>query len=291
MTRIAFIGLGKMGKPMAANLAKAGYEVAGYDLVEELRESAGQAGISTAPSASAAVEGADVLITMLPTGKHVLAVLQDVVPAMSEKSLLIDCSTIDVQSARAAHGLASKAGLESVDAPVSGGTKGATAATLTFMCGAIGDAFGRATPVLEKMGQKIIPCGGWGAGQAAKICNNMVLGINMVAVAEAFVLGERLGLTHQAIFDVISTSSGASRVLTTACPVPGVVPASAANHGFKPGFTAALMSKDLQLSQAAAAVASVRTPLGEAAAGLYGAFVAAGHDAEDFSGIINFLRP
>jgi 3-hydroxyisobutyrate dehydrogenase len=291
MTRVAFIGLGKMGKPMATNLAKAGYEVAGYDLVEELRESAGQAGIGIASSATKAVEDADVLITMLPTGKHVLAVLQDLMPAMRRKSLLIDCSTIDVQSARAAHELASRAALESVDAPVSGGTKGATAATLTFMCGAAGDALARATPVLEKMGQKIVPCGGWGAGQAAKICNNMVLGINMVAVAEAFVLGERLGLTHQAIFDVISTSSGASLVLTTACPVPGVVPTSAANHGFKPGFTAALMSKDLQLSQAAAAVASVRTPLGEAAAGLYGAFVAAGHDAEDFSSIINYLRP
>jgi 3-hydroxyisobutyrate dehydrogenase len=291
MTRIAFIGLGKMGRPMAANLARAGYEVAGFDLVEELRESAGQAGIGIAASASAAVEGADVLITMLPTGKHVLAVLQDVVPAMSRKSLLIDCSTIDVQSARAAHEFASKAGLESVDAPVSGGTKGATAATLTFMCGATGDALERATAILEKMGQKIIPCGGWGAGQAAKICNNMVLGINMVAVAEAFVLGERLGLKHQALFDVISTSSGASRVLTTACPVPGVVPTSAANHGFRPGFTAALMSKDLQLSQAAAAVADVRTPLGAGAADLYQAFVAAGHDAEDFSSIINSLRP
>ncbi len=290
MTKIAFVGLGKMGRPMAVNLASGGHEVVGFDLIPELCESARQAGIEIAPSASAAMRAAEVLITMLPTGKHVLSVLDEALPAMKKGSLFIDCSTIDVESARTAHAVAFDAGHWSLDAPVSGGTKGASAATLTFMCGAGDGALERATPLLEKMGQKIIACGHWGAGQAAKICNNMVLGVNMVVVAEAFVLGESLGLTHQALFDVVSTSSGASKVLTTGCPVPGIVPASAANNGFKPGFTAALMSKDLQLSQAAAGIAGVRTPLGAKAADLYAAFVAAGHDGEDFSSIINLLR-
>jgi 3-hydroxyisobutyrate dehydrogenase len=290
MDRIAFIGLGRMGGPMAANLVKAGYDVAGFDLVPDAREKAAKDGIKIAASAQRAVDGADVTITMLPTGRHVIALLTGLVPAIKKGSLLIECSTIDVDSARAAHALASEAGLTSVDAPVSGGTKGAAEGTLTFMCGANDGALALAEPVLAKMGQKIIPCGGWGAGQAAKICNNMILGVNMIVVAEAFVLAERLGLSHRAMFDVVSTSSGASRVLTSACAVPGIVPTSAANNGFKPGFTAALMSKDMQLSQAAAASAGATTPVAACAASLYADYVAAGNDAEDFSGIINFLR-
>jgi len=253
MEKVAFIGLGRMGGPMAANLVKAGYDVAGFDLIPDACESAAKDGIKIAASAQHAVGGADVTITMLPTGKHVIALLTGLVPTIKNGSLLIDCSTIDVDSARAAHALASEAGLISVEAPVSGGTKGAAEGTLTFMCGANDDALALAAPVLAKMGQKIIPCGGWGAGQAAKICNNMILGVNMIVVAEAFVLAEKLGLSHQAMFDVVSTSSGASRVLTSACPVPGIVLTSAANNGFKPGFTAALMSKDMQLSQQALA--------------------------------------
>ena len=291
MDKIAFIGLGRMGGPMAANLVKAGYDVAGFDLVPEACEKAAKDGIKIAASARHAVDGADVTITMLPTGKHVIALLTEIVPAMNKGALLIECSTIDVDSARAAHALASQAGLISVDAPVSGGTKGAAEGTLTFMCGANDGALALAEPVLARMGHKIIPCGGWGAGQAAKICNNMILGVNMVAVAEAFVLAERLGLSHQAMFDVVSTSSGASRVLMSACPVPEIVPTSAANNGFKPGFTAALMSKDMQLSQAAAASAGAVTPVAARASSLYADYVAAGNDAEDFSGIINFIRP
>jgi 3-hydroxyisobutyrate dehydrogenase len=290
MDRIAFIGLGRMGGPMAANLVKAGFDVAGFDLVPGACETAAKDGIKIAASAQRAVDGADVTITMLPTGKHVIALLTGLVPAIKKGSLLIECSTIDVDSARAAHALASEAGLTSVDAPVSGGTKGAAEGTLTFMCGANDGALALAEPVLAKMGQRIIPCGGWGAGQAAKICNNMILGVNMIVVAEAFVLAEKLGLSHRAMFDVVSTSSGASRVLTSACPVPGIVPTSAANNGFKPGFTAALMSKDMQLSQAAAASVGATTPVAARAASLYADYVAAGNNAEDFSGIINFLR-
>jgi 3-hydroxyisobutyrate dehydrogenase len=290
MTKVAFIGLGRMGGPMAVNLAHAGYKMAGFDLVPALCESAREAGISIATSAPAAVDGADVIITMLPTGEHVLAVLRTVLPSAKKRALFIDCSTIDVANSRAAHALAAEAGLASVDAPVSGGTKGAAAGTLTFMCGAKDDALSRATPILEKMGQKIIPCGAWGAGQAAKICNNMILGVNMIVVAEAFVLAEKLGLSAQALYDVVSTSSGKSHVLTSACPVPGIVPTSAANNGFKPGFTAALMGKDLKLSQAAAESVGARTPLGAEAADLYAAFIATGHEGDDFSAIINFLR-
>jgi 3-hydroxyisobutyrate dehydrogenase len=290
MEKIAFIGLGRMGGPMAANLVKSGYDVAGFDLIPDARENAAKDGIKIAASAQHAAEGVDITITMLPTGKHVIALLIGLVPTMKKGSLLIECSTIDVDSARAVHALASEAGLISVDAPVSGGTKGAAEGTLTFMCGANDGALALAEPVLAKMGQKIIPCGGWGAGQAAKICNNMILGVNMIVVAEAFVLAEKLGLSHRAMFDVVSTSSGASRVLTSACPVPGIVPTSAANNGFKPGFTAALMSKDMQLSQAAAASVGAVTPVAARAASLYADYVAAGNDAEDFSGIINFIR-
>ncbi len=290
MANIAFIGLGNMGGPMAANLVKAGHKVTGFDLVEASKTAAKAAGVTIADSAATSVKGAEVVITMLPAGKHVVAVWTDVIPSIAKGALIIDCSTIDVDSARAAHGLASKAGLLSVDAPVSGGVGGATAGTLTFMCGGDAKSFGAAKPILEAMGKKIVHCGDPGAGQAAKICNNMILGISMIAVGEAFALAEKLGLSHQALFDVSSTSSGQCWALTSYCPVPGPVPASPANNGYKPGFASALMVKDLTLAQDAASAAGAATPLGKHAQELYKAFDAAGHGGVDFSGIINHVR-
>ena len=289
-TNIAFIGLGNMGRPMAANLAKAECGVRGFDLVPLLRDNAAKEGVSITTSAKEALEGADVVITMLPGGKHVLSVWTDLLPHAHKGILFIDSSTIDVGSARRAHELAGNAGVLSVDAPVSGGTAGAKAGTLTFMCGAEEGAFAAAKPVLEKMGRKIIHCGEGGAGQAAKICNNMLLGVTMIATAEAFVLAEKLGLSHQALFDVASTSSGQSWSLTSYCPVPGLVPASPANSGYKPGFTAALMLKDLKLAQEAAANTGAATPLGAAAAQLYALYDAWGEGGADFSGIIKMIR-
>jgi 3-hydroxyisobutyrate dehydrogenase len=227
---------------------------------------------------------------MLPAGKHVVSVWSEVVPAVAPGTLMIDCSTVDVDSARQAHELARKAGLKSVDAPVSGGVGGAKAATLTFMAGGEADAFAAAKPVLEAMGKKIVHCGAAGAGQAAKICNNMILGISMIGVCEAFALGEKLGLSHQALFDVASTSSGQCWSLTTYCPVPGPVPASPANNEYKPGFAAALMLKDLRLAQAAATATGAATPLGAHAEQIYAAFDSAGNGGVDFSGIIRHLR-
>ncbi|NPU63575.1 3-hydroxyisobutyrate dehydrogenase [Bradyrhizobium sp. 83012] len=290
MATIAFIGLGNMGGPMAANLVKAGHKVVAFDLVEASCAQAKDDGAEIADSAVAAVKGADAVVTMLPAGKHVLAVWNDVVPAMATGALIIDSSTIDVGSARAAHALAAKHGIAAVDAPVSGGTGGAKAATLTFMCGGEEGAFAAAKPILEKMGKKIVHCGGAGAGQAAKICNNMILGISMIAVGEAFALGEKLGLSHQALFDVASTSSGQCWSLTSYCPVPGPVPASPANNDYKPGFATALMLKDLTLSQDAAKTAGAATPLGQHAQEIYKAFDAAGHGGVDFSGIIQHVR-
>ncbi|UFZ05028.1 3-hydroxyisobutyrate dehydrogenase [Bradyrhizobium ontarionense] len=290
MATIAFIGLGNMGGPMAANLIKAGHKVVAFDLVEASRAQAKADGADIADSAVAAVKGADAVVTMLPAGKHVLAVWTEVVPAMSKGALIIDSSTIDVESARAAHALAAKHGIAAVDAPVSGGTGGAKGATLTFMCGGEEGAFAMAKPILEKMGKKIVHCGGAGAGQAAKICNNMILGISMIAVSEAFALGEKLGLSHQALFDVASTSSGQCWSLTSYCPVPGPVPASPANNDYKPGFATALMLKDLTLSQDAAKAAGAATPLGQHAQEIYKAFEAAGHGGVDFSGIIQHVR-
>ncbi|MFL6791797.1 MAG: 3-hydroxyisobutyrate dehydrogenase, partial [Bradyrhizobium sp.] len=226
MASIAFIGLGNMGGPMAANLVKAGHKVIAFDLVAASRDQAKADGAAIAESSVAAVKGADIAITMLPAGKHVLSVWTDVVPSMKKGALIIDCSTIDVESARQAHTLAAKHGMASVDAPVSGGTGGAKGATLTFMCGGAEKAFASAKPVLENMGKKIVHCGGAGAGQAAKICNNMILGVSMIAVGEAFALAEKLGLSHQALFDVASTSSGQCWALTSYCPVPGPVPTS-----------------------------------------------------------------
>jgi 3-hydroxyisobutyrate dehydrogenase len=290
MTTIAFIGLGNMGGPMAANLVKAGHQVVAFDLVAASREQAKSDGAAIAESSVSAVKGAEIVITMLPAGKHVLAVWNDVVPSMADGALIIDCSTIDVESAKAAHALAARHGIASIDAPVSGGTGGARAATLTFMCGGEEKAFAAAKPVLEKMGKKIVHCGGAGAGQAAKICNNMILGISMIAVSEAFSLAEKLGLSHQALFDVASTSSGQCWSLTSYCPVPGPVPTSPANNDYRPGFASALMVKDLTLAQDAAKAAGAATPLGKHAQEIYQAFDALGNGGVDFSGIINHVR-
>lgn len=243
-----------------------------------------------ADSAEAAVAGAEIVVTMLPAGRHVLAVYDAVLPHVADGALMIDCSTIDVASARSAHDKATGRGLASLDAPVSGGVGGAKAATLTFMAGGSPDAFARAEPILAKMGRKVVHCGEAGAGQAAKICNNMILGISMIGVAEAFVLAEKLGLSHQALFDVASTSSGQCWSLTTYCPVPGPVPTSPANTDYKPGFAAALMLKDLRLAQEAAAGAGAATPLGAHAEAIYTAFEAAGQGGTDFSGIVRHLR-
>jgi 3-hydroxyisobutyrate dehydrogenase len=292
MTTIAFIGLGNMGGPMAANLVKAGHSVTGFDLSPASCDQARGDGASIAASTVEAVKDAEIVVTMLPAGKHVLSVWNDILPSVQEGTLLIDCSTIDVESARKAHVMAREQGrhLASLDAPVSGGVGGAKGATLTFMAGGAREAFDRAEPILSKMGKKVVHCGEAGAGQAAKICNNMILGISMIGVAEAFVLGEKLGLSHQALFDVASTSSGQCWSLTTYCPVPGPVPASPANNGYKPGFAAALMLKDLKLAQEAALASGAPTPLGAEAAQLYALFNNAGHEGDDFSGIINFIR-
>ena len=290
MSTIAFIGLGNMGNPMAANLVKAGHEVHGFDLVPDNLKIAGDNGVTVMASAAAAVKGADVVITMLPAGKHVLSVYGDIVAAAPKGTLFIDSSTIDVESARKAHEIAKAAGMLSVDAPVSGGVGGAEAGTLTFRAGGSAEAFGKAEPILKPMAGKVVHCGDAGAGQAAKICNNMILGISMIGVGEAFVLAEKLGLSHQALFDVASTSSGQCWSLTTYCPVPGPVPTSPANRDYKPGFAAALMLKDLKLSQEAAQAAGAATPLGAEATQLYALFNAMGHGGADFSGIIRFLR-
>ncbi|ESY32355.1 3-hydroxyisobutyrate dehydrogenase [Mesorhizobium sp. M1148] len=290
MTTIAFIGLGNMGNPMAANLVKAGHAVHGFDLMPENLTVAREHGVIVTANAVAAVKDADVVITMLPAGKHVLSVYEDIAPKAKPGALFIDSSTIDVESARKAHAVARKQGLHSIDAPVSGGTGGAAAGTLTFMAGGAKDAFAKAEPVLKPMAGRIVHCGDDGAGQAAKICNNMMLGISMIGVAEAFVLAEKLGLSHQALFDVASTSSGQCWSLTTYCPVPGPVPASPANRDYKPGFAAALMLKDLKLAQEAAQSAGAVTPMGAEAAQLYALFNAQGNGGDDFSGIINFLR-
>ncbi len=290
MSTIAFLGLGNMGGPMAANLVKAGHAVAGFDLVDAAKRTAADAGVTIAANAREAVAKADAVVTMLPAGRHVLAAHADFLPAAPHGTLVIDSSTIDVESAKRAHEMGASAGALTLDAPVSGGVGGATAGTLTFMCGGSDEAFARAKPILEAMGKRIVHCGGAGAGQAAKICNNMILGATMIVTCEAFALAEKLGLSAEALFDVASTSSGQSWSLTSYCPVPGPVPASPANRDYKPGFAAALMLKDLRLAQEAATSVGAVTPLGAEAAQLYALFVAAGHGGDDFSGVINFLR-
>ena len=266
--KIGFIGLGNMGGPMAANLAKAGHEVAGFDLAAPMPE-----GVVKAASAAEAAQGADVVITMLPNGAILRAVADEVIPAMTAGAVFCDCSTVDVESARAVAAQAQAAGLGALDAPVSGGVGGATAGTLTFMVGGSAEAFDKVKPLFDVMGQKAVHCGAAGAGQAAKICNNMILGVTMIATCEAFALADKLGLDRQKMFDVVSTSSGYSWTMNAYCPAPGVGPQSPADNGYKPGFASELMLKDLRLSQQAAEAADADTPMGELAAALYARFV------------------
>ncbi|MFD9076651.1 3-hydroxyisobutyrate dehydrogenase [Streptomyces lasiicapitis] len=289
---IAFVGLGHMGGPMAANLVKAGHRVVGHDLVPEALDAAVAAGVEAAPSAVAAAAEAEVVLTMLPAGRHVLALYQDegLLAAARPGTLFVDCSTIDVADARSAHEAAVAAGHRAVDAPVSGGVMGAEAGTLTFMVGGDEDAFAQAEPLLAAMGKKAVHCGAAGAGQAAKICNNMILGVSMIAVSEAFVLGESLGLSHQALYDVASTASGQCWALSVNCPVPGPVPGSPANRDYRPGFAAPLMAKDLGLAANAVRAGGVDAELGLRAAALYAAFAEGDGAAEDFSGIVRAIR-
>jgi 3-hydroxyisobutyrate dehydrogenase len=292
MTTIAFIGLGNMGGPMARNLLKAQFKVRAFDMSASALKAIEDAGAGKAGSVPDAVEGADIVISMLPAGTHVRSVYLDngVLASAKKGTLLIDCSTIDMESARAVHEAAGKAGYEFLDAPVSGGVGGAEAATLAFMCGGSDSAFEKAKPILEKMGKRIVHAGGPAAGQAAKICNNMLLAISMIGTCEAFVLGEKLGLEPQKLFDIMSAASGQCWSLTTYCPVPGPVPTAPSNRNYQGGFATALMLKDLKLSQAAAQNAGAATPLGAEAAQLYGLFAGSGHAGTDFSGIINMLR-
>lgn len=284
--RIAFIGLGNMGAPMAANLVKAGHTVVGYDVTEAGRAAGLAAGAEIAASEADCARGADVLITMLPNGAIAKSVWAAALPALGPEKLAIDCSTIDVASARELHEMATAAGSLAIDAPVSGGVGGATAGTLTFMCGGERQAHAAANSILSAMGKKIVACGGAGAGQAAKICNNMVLGISMIAVCEAFALADRIGLDRQAMFDVVSSSSGSCWSINTYCPVPDVGPKSPADNGYQPGFAANLMLKDLKLAMSASEAAHAATPLGAHAMEIYEQFVAKGGGGRDFSAVI-----
>jgi 3-hydroxyisobutyrate dehydrogenase len=291
MAAIGFIGLGNMGLPMARNLLTAGHAVSGFDLSKDQMTALEAAGGKPAASAEACVDGVDVVITMLPAGPQVRAVYgKSIVGKVKAGTLLIDCSTIDVATARAVAVDAAAAGLEMVDAPVSGGTTGAEAATLTFMVGGSESAFERAKPYLEAMGKTIVLAGGSGNGQAAKICNNMMLAINMLGQCEAFAMAEKLGLDTAKLFAISSKSSGQSWSMTTYCPVPGLAENAASNRGFKPGFTAAMMLKDLGLSQDAAEQSHASTPLGAEAMKLFRAFVDQGNGEMDFSGVINMIR-
>ena len=287
MARVAFIGLGNMGAGMAANLAKAGHDVRAFDLSADALARAEQAGCLPVADAAAACDGAEAVVTMLPAGEHVEQVYRDAVfGAATLSAVLIDCSTIDVATARRVAEQAAAKGLTAVDAPVSGGIAAAAAGSLTFMVGGSAEAFGRAQPFLADMGKAVIHAGGNGAGQAAKVCNNMILGATMAATCEAFALAGRLGLDAQAFFDIASVSSGQSWSITSYCPVPGVGPDTPADHGYQGGFAAGLMLKDLRLAADAAADSGAATPMGSRARELYEAFVADGHAATDFSGII-----
>ena len=289
MTTIAFLGLGNMGGPMAANLVSAGHTVHGFDPVTALKEAAAAKGATVFDAAADAVTGADVVITSLPNGDIVKSVYAEVVPAASSGALLIDTSTISVDDARAVNAQATERGLAQIDAPVSGGIKGATAGTLAFMVGGDEPAFERAKPVLDPLAGKMIHCGASGAGQAAKLCNNMVLAVQQIAIGEAFVLAEKLGLPAQSLFDVITGATGNCWAVHTNCPVPGPVPTSPANNDFKPGFATALMNKDLGLAMAAVQSAGSSAPLGSHAAEIYEQF-AAEHADKDFSAVIEMLR-
>ncbi|MFF2087260.1 3-hydroxyisobutyrate dehydrogenase [Nocardia sp. NPDC058176] len=287
--KIGFLGLGHMGAPMAANLVTAGYDVLAFDPVPAAQEQARADGATVVATAAEAAADRDVVITMLPNGKLVLDVYAELLPAAAPGTLFIDSSTIDVADAKAAAALAVSAGHRPLDAPVSGGVAGATAGTLTFMVGGAEDDFADAAEVLNVLGGKVVHCGGAGVGQAAKICNNMLLGISMIGLSEALVLGERLGLSHQSFFDVVSTASGQSWALTSYCPVPGPVPASPANNDYQPGFATALMSKDLTLAANALRANGIDGQLGELAAAIYQQFNQT--DAgRDFSAIITAIR-
>ncbi|MDG1208387.1 MAG: 3-hydroxyisobutyrate dehydrogenase [Paracoccaceae bacterium] len=280
--KIGFIGLGNMGAPMAANLVAAGHEVTGFDLAAYDVE-----GLSKAATAAEAATGQDAVITMLPNGAILSSVMEEIAPVADKGACMIDCSTVDVESARAAHDKAVSLGLLSVDAPVSGGIGGAAAGTLTFMCGGSKDSFAKAEPLFDIMGQKAVHCGDGGAGQSAKICNNMILGITMIGTCEAFALADKLGLDRQAMFDVVSTSSGYSWTMNAYCPARGVGPTSPSDNDYKPGFAAELMLKDLRLSQQAAEAADAATPMGEAATKLYEQFVEAEDGlGKDFSAML-----
>ncbi len=293
MSKIGFIGLGNMGGPMLRNLMKAGHALKAFDIVPRLADAAREAGAEVTGSATDAARGVDTVITMLPAGQHVRGVYlgeAGVIAGAAPGTLLIDCSTIDVESARAVGAAAAAKGLDMVDAPVSGGVAGAAAGTLTFMVGGSEAAFARAEPLLEKMGKAIVHAGPSGNGQAAKICNNMMLGAQMIAVAEGFALAEKLGLSAAKLFEISSKSSGQCWAITNYCPEPGLVPSAPSNRGFQPGFTVAMMLKDLRLAQQAAASTGAATPLGAAAAALYALFSNKGHDALDFSAIIQMVK-
>jgi 3-hydroxyisobutyrate dehydrogenase len=293
MARIGFIGLGNMGLPMAENLIKAGHAVTGFDINADAIEKLQALGAEAAATASAAATGRDVVISMLPSGKEVRDIYlgdDGVIARAAPGTLLIDSSTIDVETARDVADAARGQGHAMLDAPVSGGVSGAQSASLTFMVGGTDDAFAQAQPILAAMGKTIVHAGDAGSGQAAKICNNMILGASMIIVSEAFVLAERLGLSAQKLFEISSKSSGQCWSMTSYCPVPGLVPTSPANREFQAGFTAAMMLKDLRLAQEAARMAGSTAPLGAAAAALYDLYVAEQDAGRDFSGIIEFLR-
>ncbi len=292
MATIGFIGLGNMGGPMARNLIKAGHKVRGFDVVKANLDGLVGAGGTGAKSAAEAAAGAEFVVTMLPAGEHVRSVYmgEGGVIAAAKGALLIDSSTIDVESARVVAAAAAKAGLQMLDAPVSGGVGGAEAGTLTFMVGGPDQAFAAAQPILSAMGKTIVHAGPAGNGQAAKICNNMILGVSMIAVSEAFLLAEKLGLEAQKLFDISSKSSGQCWSMTSYCPVPGPVPASPANRDYKAGFTTAMMLKDLTLAQRAAAAVGAATPMGALAQSLHGLNAVEGRAGLDFSSIINMLK-
>lgn len=290
---VAFIGLGNMGGPMAANLVAAGVKVWGYDVVPAAMDTAASQGVQVTQDPLEAVAHADLVLTMLPSGQHVLSAYQDspgLLSAAKQDTVFLDCSTINISEARQAAQLAQQAGFRAADAPVSGGVVGAEAGTLAFMVGADDEVFAEISPLLEIMGARVVHCGGNGLGQAAKICNNMILGISQIAVGEAFVLGEKLGLTHQALYDVVSKASGQCWALTTNCPVPGPVPTSPANRNYQAGFAGALMAKDLNLATNALDEQGVEAQMGRLASAIYSEFAAGEGAGEDFSAIINTIR-
>ncbi|MEM7728846.1 MAG: 3-hydroxyisobutyrate dehydrogenase [Pseudomonadota bacterium] len=285
---IAFIGLGNMGGGMAANLAKH-HDVRAFDLSDSAVAKACEAGCSRADTIAAAVTGADAVVTMLPAGQHVRAVYSDVFDHAAPGTLMIDCSTVDVDSARTMIGEATKRGFAMIDAPVSGGVKGATDGTLTFMCGGTNEAYQRAKPLLDMMGKNVFHAGDAGNGQVAKICNNMLLGIHMIGTCEAFNLAEKLGLDAQAFFDISSTASGQNWSMTSYCPAPGPVESAPSNRDYQSGFSVAMMLKDLRLAKEAATTARAATPLGAQAEELYTLMEAAGEGSLDFSGIMKLI--